>query len=66
MFELSDIEAYTISPRTGYIPHHNVENINKPNCRFSYAGNWGLVKSIVGTTFRKTHICLHSQVGIRL
>ena len=64
--KLSDNEANTISPRTGYIPHHNVTNINKPNCCFSYAGNWELVESIVGPNFRKTHICLHSQVGIRL
>ena len=33
------------------------------NCRFSYAGNWELVKSIVGTKFRRSHVCLHSQAG---
>ena len=36
------------------------------NCRFSYAGNWKLVKSIVETKFRRGHICLHSQAGNRL
>ena len=35
-------------------------------CRFSYAGNWELVKSIVGTKFRRSHVCLHSQVGNKL
>ena len=35
-------------------------------CRFSYAGNWELVKSIVGTKFRRSHVCLHSQAGNRL
>ena len=29
--KLSDKEANTISPRTNYIPHHSVTNINKPN-----------------------------------
>ena len=28
--------------------------------RFSYAGNWELVQSIVGTKFRRSHVCLHS------
>ena len=28
-------------------------------CCFSYAGNWELVKSIVGTKFRRSHACLH-------
>ena len=28
---------------------------------FTYAGNWELVKSIVGTKFLKSHICLRSQ-----
>ena len=36
------------------------------NCRFSYAGNWELVKLIVGTKFRRSHVCLHSQAGNRL
>ena len=36
------------------------------HCRFSYAGNWELVKSIVGTQFRKSHVCLHSQAGNRV
>ena len=31
------------------------------NCPFSYAGNWELVKSIVGTKFRRSHVFLHSQ-----
>ena len=35
-------------------------------CRFPYAGNWELVKSIVGTKFRRRHVCLHSQAGNRL
>ena len=39
---------------------------NKGYCRFSYVGNWGLVKSIVGTTFRSSYLCLHSQAGNRL
>ena len=34
--------------------------------RFSYAGNWELVKSIVGTKFGRSHVCLHSQAGNRL
>ena len=34
--------------------------------RFSYAGNWELVKSIVGTKFRRSHVCLRSQARIRL
>ena len=29
--KLKDKEANTISPRTNYIPHHSVANINKPN-----------------------------------
>ena len=33
------------------------------HCRFSYAGNWELVKSKVGTKFRRSHVFLHSQVG---
>ena len=36
------------------------------NWRFSYAGNWELVKSIVGTKFRRIHLCLHTQAGNRL
>ena len=35
-------------------------------CCFSYAGKWELVKSIVGTKFRRRHVCLHSQAGNRL
>ena len=31
--------------------------------RFSYAGNWELVKSTVGKKFRRGHVCLHSQAG---
>ena len=36
------------------------------DCPFSYAGNWELVKSIVGTKLKRGHVCLHSQVGNRL
>ena len=36
------------------------------NCRFSHAGNWELVKSIVGTKFRRIHVCLHSQARNKL
>ena len=32
-------------------------------CRFSYAGNWKLVKSIVGTKFWRSHVCLRFQAG---
>ena len=35
-------------------------------CCFSYAGNWELVKLIVDTKLRRSHVCLHSQVGNRL
>ena len=35
-------------------------------CRFSFLGNWKLVKSIVRTKFRRNHVCLHSQAGNRL
>ena len=35
-------------------------------CRFSWAGNWELVKPIVGTKFRWNHVCLHSQARNRL
>ena len=35
-------------------------------CIFSYARNWELVKSIVVTKFRISHICLHSQAWNRL
>ena len=28
--------------------------------------DWELVKSIVGTKFRRSHVCLHSQAGNRL
>ena len=35
-------------------------------CRFTYAENWELVKSIVGTKFRRSHVRLHSQAGNRL
>ena len=31
-----------------------------------YAGNWELVKSIVGTKFQRSHVCLHSQAVNRL
>ena len=34
--------------------------------RFSYAGNWELVKSIVGTKFGRIHACLDSKAGNRL
>ena len=34
-------------------------------CRFPYAGNWELVKLIVGTKFRRSHICLYSQARNR-
>ena len=44
--------------------HQKVESIQY--CCFSYAGNWELVKSIVGTKFRRSHVCLHSQTGNRL
>ena len=37
-----------------------------PNCRFSYAGNWELVTSNVGTNFRRSYVCLHFQAGNRL
>ena len=30
-------------------------------CRFSYDGNWELVKSILETKFRRSHVCLHPQ-----
>ena len=33
---------------------------------FPYAGNWELVKSIVGTTFRTIHVCLNCQAGNRV
>ena len=33
--------------------------------RFSYTRNWGLVKLIVGTKFRRSHFCLLSQAGNR-
>ena len=36
-----------------------------PNCPFSYAGNWELVKSIMGTKFRSSHVCLNFQAGNR-
>ena len=29
-------------------------------------GNWELAKSIVGTKFERSHVCLHSQAGNRL
>ena len=37
-------------------------------CVASYvnAGNWDLVKSIVGTKLRRSQVCLHSQTGDRL
>ena len=31
-----------------------------------YAENWELVKSTVGTKFRSSHVCLHSQAAIGL
>ena len=45
---------------------HNIEILDGivfffENCRFSYAGNWELVKSIVGTKSWKSHVCLHFQ-----
>ena len=33
---------------------------------FPYAENWELVKSIVGTKYRSSHVCLHSQAAIGL
>ena len=35
-------------------------------CRFHYARNWELLKSIMGTKFRRSHVCLYSQAGNRL
>ena len=36
------------------------------HCCLSYTGNWELVKSTVGTKFRRSHVCLHSQARNRL
>ena len=35
-------------------------------CRFLNAGNWELVKSFVGTKFRRSSVCLHPKVRNRL
>ena len=35
-------------------------------CRVSHTGNWELVKPIVRTKFRRSHLCLYSQAGSRL
>ena len=41
-------------------------DLGNHHCRFSYAGNWELVKSIVGAKFRRSHVCSHSQARNRL
>ena len=38
----------------------NVASLSLFNCRFSNARNWELVK------FKRNHVCLYSQAGIRL
>ena len=43
-----------------------LKNLLPPYCCFSYAGNWELVKSFAETKFRRSHVCLHCQAGIRL
>ena len=57
------------------LQNSNKLRVNVPNskntridlyCRSSYAGNYELVKSIVGTKFRRSHVCLHPQAGNRL
>ena len=35
-------------------------------CRFSYKWNWETVRSIMWTTFGKSHVCLRYQVRNRL
>ena len=47
--------------------NQNLELLNNcRNCRRLYAGNWELVKSIMGIKFGRSHVCLHSQAGNRL
>ena len=51
--------------------HHNYSYVEvivstATYCHFSYTGNWELVKSIVRTKFRRSHVCLHSHAEIRL
>ena len=41
------------------LPYFNITN-------FSYAGKWELVKSILGTTFGRNHVCLHLKAWNRL
>ena len=36
------------------------------SCRFWYTGNWELVKSIMGTKFRRSLVCSHSQAENRI
>ena len=43
--------------------HHND---SYAYCRFSYAEIWELVKLIVGTKLRRSHVCLHSHARIKL
>ena len=33
---------------------------------FSYGGNWELVKTVFGISFKRSHVCLHSQVRIEI
>ena len=36
------------------------------DCRFPYKWNWEIVRSIMWTTFGKSHVCLRYQVRNRL
>ena len=46
--------------------HTHFLRVLRVYCCFSHSGNWELVKSIVGTKFRTSHVCLHPQVRNRL
>ena len=56
-----------------YYPYNHSNNFliqmtSKPwkYCRFSYVGNWGIVKSTVGTKFWRSDVYLHWQAGNRV
>ena len=61
-------ERYPVSLKCGKTRARktpNTDTFHAINCRFTYAGNWELLKPIAGTKFGRSHVCLHFQAGNR-